>query len=279
MEQKSFTTREWILFIFLVSLLQGFIWYAAFVNSANSSALNYISFAGTLISIILAVLAIGYTYGESISEKNKSNALSNQIETLNNVLNNLTIQSSSLEEISAINSDLLKLSNNLKDGINHTQQRVEDVKISLDNFIDQTTTVNKITLTSEEQDTIIKAIGSSKSYSVQIPAMFLLYFQRTGFINNREVEKTKSIFEEANKKCEELDLEPIEEMLYFGSIVTLREILLQNNLYDEKDGNVTINSKLLVVIEKWLTYNSTKEKKNYNDVLFEVLLETINSQT
>lgn len=65
----EFSKREWVFSIVIVSLVQAFVWYSAFVNAGSGSALNFISFAGTLVSIILAVLAIGYTYGESISQK------------------------------------------------------------------------------------------------------------------------------------------------------------------------------------------------------------------
>src|ERR1700760_3776689 len=104
MNLNNLTKRDWIFILIIISLMQGIIWYISFVNSKSVNALNYVSFAGTLISIILAVLAIGYTYGESLAEKNKSNNISNQINTLNDVIKNIQIEASALEKISIINS-------------------------------------------------------------------------------------------------------------------------------------------------------------------------------
>lgn len=113
-ESKKFTTREWIFVFIIASLVQGAVWYISFVNAGNPSALTYVSFAGTLISIILAVLAIGYTYGESVSQKNKSDNVASQIESLNGVIKNIEIGSESLNKISDISNDLKIFHNHFK---------------------------------------------------------------------------------------------------------------------------------------------------------------------
>ena len=136
-DEKSFTSRDWISALIIISIIQAFIWYVSFVNAKNGSALTYISFAGTLISIILAVLAIGYTYGESLGQKNKSDTISNQINTLNEVIRNVQAQTSSLDKISEINSELLHLSEVFTDGISNTHKKVDEVKSSFDKFLQE----------------------------------------------------------------------------------------------------------------------------------------------
>lgn len=105
-ESRPFTKREWIQLIITLTLIQAFFWYVVFENSQSASALGYVSFAGTLVSIILAVLAIGYTYGESISQKNKGNELANQITTLGTLIEHVEIEARSLEKIQDIAKEL-----------------------------------------------------------------------------------------------------------------------------------------------------------------------------
>lgn len=128
---KTFSKREWFFVIALVSVIQGAIWYASFVNSNSGSALNYVSFAGTLISIILAVLAIGYTYGESLSQKNKSDNVTSQIAVLNEVIRSITIESKNLEQISTISDELTRFASKFDESILRTQEKVTDVSNSL----------------------------------------------------------------------------------------------------------------------------------------------------
>ncbi|WP_043818950.1 hypothetical protein [Aeromonas veronii] len=101
-----FSKREWIQVTVLLAIIQAFFWYVVFENSQSASALGYVSFAGTLVSIILAVLAIGYTYGESISQKNKSDGLAEQIKTLGKLIDNVEIEAKSLEKIQDISKEL-----------------------------------------------------------------------------------------------------------------------------------------------------------------------------
>lgn len=68
--------------------------------------MGYVSFAGTIISIILAVLAIGYTYGESQQQKNSSVTLANQIDELVQIKEDLKIQAHALNDIQILKSDL-----------------------------------------------------------------------------------------------------------------------------------------------------------------------------
>ncbi|HHG3522527.1 TPA: hypothetical protein ACPVZQ_004635 [Vibrio parahaemolyticus] len=105
-QDKSFTKREWITLIVLLGIVQAFFWYAVFENSQSASALSYVSFAGTLVSIILAVLAIGYTYGESLSQKSKSDGLADQIKTLGGLIESVEIEAKALENIQDISKEL-----------------------------------------------------------------------------------------------------------------------------------------------------------------------------
>lgn len=130
----SFSKREWILFIIIISLLQGFVWYSAFVNAGNGSALNFISFAGTLVSIILAVLAIGYTYGESITQKNQSDTVVKQVSNLNNAIQKINIQADKLEQIQKISDSLTQYSKNVDLKLDITHEEVRSITELMSKF-------------------------------------------------------------------------------------------------------------------------------------------------
>ncbi|MBE3873300.1 hypothetical protein HJ107_23655 [Vibrio parahaemolyticus] len=127
----DFSKREWIFSIIIISIVQAFIWYSAFVNAGNGSALNFISFAGTLVSIILAVLAIGYTYGESISQKNQSDTVVNQITTLNQAIGNIRDQSENFNQVKDISENLALFSKQVESKFDHTSKQVESLSSAI----------------------------------------------------------------------------------------------------------------------------------------------------
>lgn len=101
---KKFQTKDWI-YLFIISIfLQFIIYYFSFIYGGSTKALGYVSFAGTLISIILAIIAIGYTYGESIKQKGSSDQLLLEIANLRDIKDKLAGQIDLLENISVIKS-------------------------------------------------------------------------------------------------------------------------------------------------------------------------------
>lgn len=96
---KRIETKDWI-YLFIISILLQFIfYYFSFIYGGSVKALGYISFAGTLISILLAIIAIGYTYGESIKQKGFSDQLLIEISGLRDIKDKLAGQVNILENI------------------------------------------------------------------------------------------------------------------------------------------------------------------------------------
>lgn len=120
-------TREWLYIIFIVILLQFIIQAAAWLYGGNSGALNYISFAGTIVSIILAVLAIVYSFVQSISQQTSSEKISNQVEKLINVTNKIE---TSKEGLSDAAKHLSSMAQKLDESIAHQGQ----IKTQVDNI-------------------------------------------------------------------------------------------------------------------------------------------------
>ncbi|EHU1703088.1 hypothetical protein A1Z17_RS05740 [Acinetobacter baumannii] len=140
--KTKFTKREWILSIIILLIIEAFIFWVAFQFAGNSSALGYVSFAGTLISIILAVLAIGYTYGESHQQKNSSITLGNQIESLVAIKDKLEIQAEALNDIKFLKSSLENFSEKVDNHFFETNDNLQKVKFDLQVFGKSSNDVN-----------------------------------------------------------------------------------------------------------------------------------------
>lgn len=101
-KKYNMLTRDWVYLLMLSIILQFIIYFLAFVYNSSTNALGYVSFAGTLISIILAIIAIGYTYGESIRQKHNEDELIIQIRGLSEIKEKLGDQVDLLENIASI---------------------------------------------------------------------------------------------------------------------------------------------------------------------------------
>jgi Na+/melibiose symporter-like transporter len=103
----------WALITIILMMSEAFIFYVSHIHSTNTSALGYITFAGTIVSIILAILAIGYTYGESVVNKSNSQNIQTYITELKEAVHNIQdiVENNNLENIkSEIDDSLGKLS-------------------------------------------------------------------------------------------------------------------------------------------------------------------------
>jgi hypothetical protein len=78
-------TREWLFLIFIVILVQFIIQASAWLYSGNSGASSYVSFAGTIVSIILAVLAIVYSFVQTVTQQNAVNIIGREVDRLSGV--------------------------------------------------------------------------------------------------------------------------------------------------------------------------------------------------
>ncbi|AQV16929.1 hypothetical protein [Acinetobacter pittii] len=147
-EKTKFTTREWILSIIIMLIIEAFIFWVAFQFAGNSSALGYVSFAGTLISIILAVLAIGYTYVESQQQKNSSATFATQLDSLVKIKDKLQIQAEALENIQNLKNDITDFKAEVFDHFSETKNKIESnngfIKQLIDGGDDEKKILNNI---------------------------------------------------------------------------------------------------------------------------------------
>lgn len=172
---KVTTTREWIMLIIILMIVEAFIAYAAFENSASPNALNFVSFTGTIISIILAMLAIGYTYGESISQKTGSSELARQIDSLSRITESIKIKTEPLEKIELISQQLVEVKQNFSLGISDIKSSTTSIMSDVLKAIGphQVNSNDKLQYsTGSEEESHMKFITNDYSYN-RIPFLWL----------------------------------------------------------------------------------------------------------
>lgn len=109
-KKQKFSTREWCLVIAILSLVQFFIHWVSYQFGGSPNALGYISFAGTLVSIMLGLIAIIYSFVQSISQNTSVIEIRDQVERLiiagNEIAESGRIIHSASQEVNELVGDL-----------------------------------------------------------------------------------------------------------------------------------------------------------------------------
>ena len=227
----SFTKSEfWLLFLFIVTLI-GAISYIAHDQAGNGSALNYVSFTSTIVSIILALIAIGYTYGESIKERQSSESLANQISILSTLSGRLQEHSEGLASIKEIDKKVT----HIRDNINHKDL---DISTSFNNDIPLE---NKYSSLDTITDILIEK--ADQGYHISLTAFFLLeYVSLNGMTN-----KSTLLSDLRDRLLEESDtLSEVDSYFIIGAFSQLFDVF-------SKLGLIRVDSNLNFIFEKDLT--------------------------
>lgn len=142
-------TREWIFTIAIVILIQFIVQVGALIFSNDNNVLNYISFAGTIVSIILATIAIVYSFVQTISQQSASSNISNQVDKLITVVDQIhdskKIINSSIEH-------LQRASEKLDTAIENQSNIHKEVKTISESFSNSDLFKNFQTETNSPQD-------------------------------------------------------------------------------------------------------------------------------
>lgn len=79
---NSFSRREWILLVVILLLVQFIVHWLSLRYGSSVSALGYVSFAGTVVSILLGLIAIIYAFVQSFTQANSVVEIREQIDKL-----------------------------------------------------------------------------------------------------------------------------------------------------------------------------------------------------
>ncbi|QSR47261.1 hypothetical protein [Aeromonas veronii] len=143
-ERAWLSNREWIFVIILVILSQ-FILHQYASNMMNETqVINYISFSGTIVSIILAILAIVYSFFQSITQQSNSDKIASNLEsltgvasTVNSSVDKMTSQVDTLNTVvntvKSLPEDIVSLVSEALEKLN--REHVIDMKSLLDPLV------------------------------------------------------------------------------------------------------------------------------------------------
>lgn len=261
-ENTKFTKREWIHLIITLSIVQAGIWFVSFVYANNSNALGYISFAGTIISIILAVLAIGYTYGESHQQKNSSITLANQLDSLVKIKDKLEVQTDSLSDIKVLIEFISDFSNKVDNHFLQTNSRIDNFSENFQSFDNK-----KLETTSEsnlEVEDIVTTIFPNKpsQFIVLCLILSMLYWE-----NNVQGD-TLGNFRGYLRSLKIKDIDIENESIFFGGCVNLLYIL--TNLGVIKKQDQFIEPVLLKKFNHFVNLDDPILRKSFNGMGIEI---------
>lgn len=98
---KNLSTREWVMVCVLIVLIQLLLHYWSSESMNSGEVLAYVSFAGTIVSIILAVLAIIYSFVQTQSQQATSDSISREIFRLTDITTKIDTTSQDVTHVVA----------------------------------------------------------------------------------------------------------------------------------------------------------------------------------
>lgn len=140
--------KEWILLIFIVVLLEFIFLDFVFSASANKELVNLFSFGSTLISIVLALIAIFYSFLQTESQKEDGRFLAKQIQSLTDVSNTLKDSGVKVDSSVSYMQSFVDSLGNISGEVSQSRQAIESVEKKLGEL----STSQKISSQAENQE-------------------------------------------------------------------------------------------------------------------------------
>ncbi|HGY5243948.1 TPA: hypothetical protein ACNU2W_000071 [Aeromonas salmonicida subsp. pectinolytica] len=178
-ENKKFSTREWWMFILLIVLIQWLIHFWSTEALSSSAMVNYVSFAGTLASTILAVLAIIYSFVQSASQQTTSETISREVHRLQSIVSEVNASTSkvneSLEKLPLITEQLENIPSTVSETINQGVSPLTQSQDKINNMLSKLMSGSESSLvTNKEKGTdIVDTVDEGVNKFTVIPALSL----------------------------------------------------------------------------------------------------------
>lgn len=251
--------KDWIYIIVIISIMQACVWFFSYHYSGKGQILDYISFSGTLISIILAVLAIGYTYGESILQRNSSDALTDQIRSLKKIKDKIQLQADALDDIKILKKELNIFAQKVDQNFNATQQKFENFKNEFQNHPTLTTSDEKDLISEEHKEKLTELIFKNPSLFNKLVFLVLLSYVDTG---------RERVTLHIREYIQNIDVE-IEDTAvlqsFFGAFVQLSDVLENFGLLVYED-EVDINKHLIKIFNEYIDGADEKMIQSFDNL-------------
>lgn len=130
-KNKKMRRREWVMVLIILCFIEYWWLQVSYTFKDENSVVSYISFAATIASLILAVVAIIYGFVQNESQKRSGDAVATQLESLRSVAANLSDTSinaaTQVEKITSATDQLKALEKKL-DG---TFDRLKTIEVGI----------------------------------------------------------------------------------------------------------------------------------------------------
>ncbi len=128
---KNFSRREWLMLIVILLMLEAAALIASHSFMSNQDVINYISFASTIASLLLAVLAIVYGFYQSESQKRVGDGVEGHLNSIRVATEIMTQASKDLNGHAQSIGSLEKSLGGLDDSIGSTKLMLGQLDESL----------------------------------------------------------------------------------------------------------------------------------------------------
>ena len=96
--EGAFSRREWLMVIALVVVVEAWVLNMSYSFQSEEAVINYVSFAATIASLLLAVIAIIYGFYQSDGQQKSAAAISSQIDLMRAVQKELNVASAGISQ-------------------------------------------------------------------------------------------------------------------------------------------------------------------------------------
>lgn len=133
-DEKNFSRREWLMIIAIFLMAEAWILNISYSFNGEQSVINYVSFASTITSLILAVLAIVYGFYQNETGKKSNAALEAHIDAMKKTQGELDIFVSSVEEqLKSVSGSAEKLEVIGRD-LSYSVNKIDDLRGSVEHI-------------------------------------------------------------------------------------------------------------------------------------------------
>lgn len=267
MDTDEFSKREWLLAILLIMIVQFIVQCIAFLYAGSGSALNYISISGTIVSIVLALLAIIYSYFQSASQVNTSTSLNTQIEKLISIVD---IVKESKSDFANELKNLENIRENIESSINiqlSSHSKVNEISEALDVLVENNITnyagnngANTFSKLVSEGNTIVHLVLLVLHVSIKEGMPFRKIFPQ---IVNPLIEDLK----------EELTRQKISEEFYQGAIVAILNLFEALDFIEVENESLvpTVNSQIEKELADFYEFITSRE-----EIFYKIIINRLN---
>ena len=274
-DQKRLATREWLLILSLAVIVEYLILDVVLRYGGSSEVINYVSFAGTIVSIILAVLAIVYSYYQNFSQQRDSSNIASQIELLQSTVSDVRVSKEDfIAELQRINVISDKLDESIKI-VTESRGHVSNIRSEIQSVVSALEKVNieKFNISSigraEPNQTDLTPDQIKKIFiEINNPLAFVMLYAIMRSVKEKldDIDRFDKYFWEPSKADVDEELYQFYLGLYMGYVKILGATGLLQITDDSIQFHDELSTLLTKVVEKGKYFDHTEWHKTISRI-------------